>query len=94
MLAAAVPEPNDGGHGKGDQWCAQKGVGKSAMMLETCYWPAEAPKYIDVRRLSRKGHGQRSVGRSAIETGAAETCAGKEMRDGFHGYLLLPVKFL
>ena len=63
-------------------------------MLEICYRPAKAPEDIDVRRLGRQGHGHRGVGGSAIEAGAAETCAGKEMRDGFHGYLLLPVKFL
>jgi hypothetical protein len=69
-------------------------VGKSAVMLEGCYWPTKAPEDIDVGRLGRKSHGQCGVGGPAIEAGAAETCAGDKMRDGFHGFLLLPVKFL
>ena len=59
-------------------------MGESAVMLKACYRPAKAPKDIDVRRLGRQGHGQRGVGRSAIEAGAAEACAGKEMGDWFH----------
>jgi hypothetical protein len=86
-----MPEPNDCGHGKSYQWRAQEGVGKSAVMLEGRYRSAKTPENIDVRRLGRQGHGQRGVGGSAIEASAAETCAGKEMRDGFHGFLLLPV---
>ena len=52
-------------------------------MLKARYRPAKAPEDIDVRRFGRQRHGQRGVGGSAIEAGAAETCASKEMRDGF-----------
>jgi hypothetical protein len=56
----------------------------AAVMLKAGYRPTKAPKNIQVGRLGRKSHGQSSVGRPAIEAGAAQACSGKEMRDRFH----------
>ena len=79
-----MPEPNHSGNGERDQRRAQKGVGNAAVVFKAGYRPAERPKHIQVGRFGRQGHGQRSVGRLAIEAGAGQTCAGKEMRDRFH----------
>ncbi len=83
--AGSDPEPDDAGNGERDQGRAKKGVRDAAVMLEAGHRPAESPEHIQVGRLGGQGHGQRSVGRFAIKAGAAEACAGKEMRDGFHG---------
>ena len=79
-----MPEPNHTGHGERDKRGAEKGMRDAAMMLEAGNRAAEAPKNIQVGRLGCQSHGQRSVGRPAIEAGAAKACASKEMRDRFH----------
>ena len=79
-----MPDPNHTGDGQRDQRRTQKSVGNAAVMLKARYRPAETPEDINIGRLGGQGHGQRSVGRPAIEAGAGKACAGEEMRDGFH----------
>ena len=79
-----MPEPNNTGHGEGDERGAQKSMGYAAVVLEARNRPAKAQKNIQVRSLGGQGHGQRSVGSSAIKSGAAQACAGEKVRDRFH----------
>ncbi len=60
------------------------------MMLEARYRTAEAPENIQVWRFGCQCHGQRGIGRPAIEAGAAKTGAGKKMGDGFHMTGVIP----
>ena len=79
-----MPKPHDRGHGEGDKGRSQKGVRDAAVMLKTGYWAAKTPKHIEIRRFRSERHGQRSVSGPAIESRAAQACAGEEMSDGFH----------
>ena len=54
------------------------------MVLEAGYRAAKGPQHIEVGRLGRESHGQRRVGRPAIEAGAGKAGAGEEVGDRFH----------
>ena len=58
-------------------------VGPSTMMLEGGNRAFEQPQYIEIGRLGRERHGQRSVGRLAIEAGTPQAGSGQEVGDGF-----------
>ena len=63
---------------------AEEGMGDAAMVLKASHGPAEAPQRIDVGELGRYGHGQRGVGRTAVEAGPGEARTGQNVRDRLH----------
>ncbi len=54
------------------------------MVLELFNRPGESPENIQVRGFGGQHGGERGVGRLAVESGAAQASAGKEVSDGFH----------
>ena len=79
-----MPKPHDQSHGESDEGRSQESVRDAAVMLKTGYWAAKTPKHIEIRRFRSERHGQGSVSGPAIESRAAQACAGEEMSDGFH----------
>ena len=68
----------------GDEGRGDEGVGDAAMMLEAFDGAGESPEDVEIGGFGGKYGGQGCVGGFAIETGAADAGAGKEVRDGFH----------
>jgi hypothetical protein len=54
------------------------------MMFELIDWTGESPENVQVGGLCGQHCGQRGVSRLAIESCAAQTSAGKKVRDWFH----------
>jgi len=54
------------------------------MALELFNGTSEGPEDVDVGGLSGQDGGERDVTGLAVESGAAEAGAGKEVRDGLH----------
>jgi hypothetical protein len=79
-----MPNPNHTGDGQGHKWRAHKGVGDATVMLKVGYRSSQPPENIKVGCLGRQRHGQRGVGRPAIEAGAGKACSGQEMGNRFH----------
>ncbi len=65
------------------EWDTNEGVRDTAMMGELEQRALEVSDDVDVGRLGCEGHGQRCQGGLAIETGAAQCCAGQKVRDRF-----------
>ena len=61
-----------------------EGVRDAAMMFELVNWTSESPEDVQVGGLGGQHGNKRGVGRFAIESGAAQTSAGKKMSDRFH----------
>jgi hypothetical protein len=59
-------------------------VGYAAVMLQAFNGAGESPEDVEVSGFSGKDGGHGCVGGFAIETGAADAGASKEVRDGFH----------
>jgi len=58
-------------------------VGEAAMMGEGEGWTAEAAEDIKIGSLGGERQRKRGQRRLAVESGAAQACAGQEMGDGF-----------
>ena len=56
----------------------------AAMVFELFDGPRKSPDDIEIGGLSSEQAGKRGVGGLAIQSRAANACAGKEMGDGFH----------
>ncbi len=83
-LSPAVVKPGCADGGCGNEGNGDEGVGDSAMMLEALNRAGESPNDVEVGGLGGEHGGQRCVGGFAIESGASDAGAGKEVRDGFH----------
>ena len=59
-------------------------VGDAAMMLEAFDGAGESPDDVEVGGFCGEYSGHCCVSSFAVETGAADACAGKEVRDGLH----------
>ena len=73
---------------EGNQRRAEQRVGEAAMVLKGNQRPAKAPEDVEVGRFGGECHGQRGVRGFAVEAGAAEACAGEEMGDWFHRFVM------
>ena len=49
---------------------------ESAMMSKSESWPLDAAQHVQIGGLGSKRQGERGQSRLAIESGAAEACAG------------------
>jgi hypothetical protein len=83
-----VKEPREAGGDEGNERHGNKGVRDAAMMLELLNRAGESPEDIEIRRFGRERSRQSRVRGFPIETGAADTCASKKVRDGLHGSLV------
>ena len=88
-LAASPPpveQPHRADHDSGNHRHGPEGVRDAAMVLELVDRAAESPKNVEVGGLCGQNGRKRSVGRLAVESGAAQACAGKQMSDRFHEF--------
>ena len=83
-LAPAVEEPDRAHHYAGHHGHGPEGVRDAAMMLESLDRPGESPEDVKVGGFGGQHGSERGVGGLAVESGAAQASAGKEMSDGFH----------
>ena len=87
FFAPEMVEPN----GPSDDCCdygdGDEGVGDSAVVLQSFDGASQAPEDVKVSGLRCEHGGQRGVDGFAIETGASDASAGKEVGDWLHSAL-------
>ena len=86
-LSPTMEEPGCSRDRSGDEGDCDEGMRDAAMMLQLFDGPGETPDDVEVGGFGGQHGGQRGVGGFAIESGAADAGAGKEVRDGLHSSL-------
>ncbi len=65
---------------------ADEGVRPTAMVLQLLHRTLEPPHHVQIRSFRCQRHGQRRIGRFAIEPGAPKARPGQKMRYRFHAF--------
>ena len=82
-----VDQPHRADHDSRNDRHGPESVRDAAMVLELVDRAAESPEYVEVGGLGGQHGRKRGVGRLAVESGAAQACAGKEMSDWLHEFV-------